>query len=103
MHAIATRRQKAGPNKGNRIGEIPDYGRYRWHVFGFCRPRRGDRHDFDCQGPVDARRSLARHPARHRNADGRQASGDIVFFCHGTTVGTNALLERKGVEDAHCW
>jgi N-methylhydantoinase A len=22
---------------------------------------------------------------------------DIVFFCHGTTVGTNALLERKGV------
>src|SRR3989441_2429785 len=22
---------------------------------------------------------------------------DISFFCHGTTVGTNALLERKGV------
>ena len=22
---------------------------------------------------------------------------DIAFFCHGTTVGTNALLERKGV------
>jgi N-methylhydantoinase A len=22
---------------------------------------------------------------------------DITFFCHGTTVGTNALLERKGV------
>jgi N-methylhydantoinase A len=23
--------------------------------------------------------------------------GDVTFFCHGTTVGTNALLERKGV------
>ncbi len=23
--------------------------------------------------------------------------GDISFFCHGTTVGTNALLEGKGV------
>src|SRR5262249_57601453 len=29
-------------------------------------------------------------------ADGVCAE-DIVFFCHGTTVGTNALLERKGV------
>src|SRR5262245_2881614 len=25
------------------------------------------------------------------------AASDIVFFCHGTTVGTNALLEGKGV------
>ena len=25
------------------------------------------------------------------------AAGDISFFCHGTTVGTNALLEGKGV------
>jgi N-methylhydantoinase A len=24
------------------------------------------------------------------------APGDIAFFCHGTTVGTNALLEGKG-------
>src|SRR5204863_4554904 len=24
-------------------------------------------------------------------------SADISFFCHGTTVGTNALLEGKGV------
>jgi N-methylhydantoinase A len=29
--------------------------------------------------------------------DGGVAPGDITFFCHGTTVGTNALLERKGV------
>jgi N-methylhydantoinase A len=29
-------------------------------------------------------------------ADGIRAD-DIAFFCHGTTVGTNALLERKGV------
>jgi len=28
-------------------------------------------------------------------ADGIRAD-DIAFFCHGTTVGTNALLERKG-------
>src|ERR1700730_12911446 len=28
-------------------------------------------------------------------ADGIRAE-DITFFCHGTTVGTNALLERKG-------
>src|ERR1700742_413072 len=25
------------------------------------------------------------------------APGDISYFCHGTTVGTNALLEGKGV------
>src|SRR5258708_22463635 len=24
-------------------------------------------------------------------------AADIAFFCHGTTVGTNALLESKGV------
>ena len=24
--------------------------------------------------------------------------GEISFFCHGTTVGTNALLERKGAK-----
>ncbi len=28
---------------------------------------------------------------------GGVAPEDIAFFCHGTTVGTNALLERKGV------
>ena len=27
-------------------------------------------------------------------------SGRIVFFCHGTTVGTNALLEHKGAKTA---
>jgi N-methylhydantoinase A len=26
------------------------------------------------------------------------AASDIVFFCHGTTVGTNALLEGRGVK-----
>ncbi|HYJ14545.1 MAG TPA: hydantoinase/oxoprolinase family protein [Candidatus Limnocylindria bacterium] len=26
------------------------------------------------------------------------AAGDISFFCHGTTVGTNALLEEKGAK-----
>src|SRR3979411_503552 len=26
------------------------------------------------------------------------APADIAFFCHGTTVGTNALLEGKGVK-----
>ena len=26
------------------------------------------------------------------------AAADIAFFCHGTTVGTNALLEGKGVQ-----
>jgi N-methylhydantoinase A len=30
--------------------------------------------------------------------DGGISSGDISFFCHGTTVGTNALLEGKGVK-----
>lgn len=28
--------------------------------------------------------------------DRRSAARDISFFCHGTTVGTNALLEEKG-------
>lgn len=26
------------------------------------------------------------------------AAGDVSFFCHGTTVGTNALLEEKGAK-----
>src|SRR6478752_5410825 len=26
------------------------------------------------------------------------AAADISYFCHGTTVGTNALLEGKGVK-----
>src|SRR6201996_7774599 len=26
------------------------------------------------------------------------SAADISFFCHGTTVGTNALLEGKGVK-----
>ena len=29
---------------------------------------------------------------------GASRPGDIGFFCHGTTVGTNALLEGKGAE-----
>lgn len=28
------------------------------------------------------------------------AASDITYFCHGTTVGTNALLEEKGVKTA---
>ena len=28
----------------------------------------------------------------------RGAAADIGYFCHGTTVGTNALLEGKGVK-----
>ncbi len=30
--------------------------------------------------------------------EGRSGRPDIEFFCHGTTVGTNALLEGKGVK-----
>jgi N-methylhydantoinase A len=30
--------------------------------------------------------------------DQRASAGDITFFCHGTTVGTNALLEEKGAK-----
>ena len=26
------------------------------------------------------------------------SAGDISFFCHGTTVGTNALLDEKGAK-----
>src|SRR5205085_6534009 len=28
------------------------------------------------------------------------AASDVGYFCHGTTVGTNALLEGKGVRTA---
>ena len=28
------------------------------------------------------------------------AASDVNYFCHGTTVGTNALLEGKGVRTA---
>src|SRR5262249_40238096 len=31
---------------------------------------------------------------------GGVAAADIAFFCHGTTVGTNALLEGKGAKTA---
>jgi N-methylhydantoinase A len=30
--------------------------------------------------------------------DREAAAGDVSFFCHGTTVGTNALLEEKGAK-----
>src|SRR5918992_1281715 len=30
--------------------------------------------------------------------EGGVAPGDVSFFCHGTTVGTNALLEEKGAK-----
>ena len=51
---------------------------------------------------LDAGRSVARDPARRRGAltsrKRRGAASDVGFFCHGTTVGTNALLEGKGVK-----
>src|SRR5438309_2091354 len=30
------------------------------------------------------------------------ATGSVERFAHGTTVATNALLERKGARTAHC-
>ena len=54
----------------------------------------------DRQGAVDAGRSVARHPGRASRCCSAKgvAAADIGYFCHGTTVGTNALLEGKGVK-----
>ena len=62
-----------------------------------CSSRRGERHVPHRQGAVDARRPVAGLPRRHRR--GRARDGPRLrraAIVHGTTVGTNALLERKG-------
>ena len=46
--------------------------------------------------PDDPSRAILQGIAEPAGASG-VAAGDIGFFCHGTTVGTNALLEGKGV------
>ena len=48
--------------------------------------------------PDDPSRAiLAGHRGADRAARRCAAAGLVGFFCHGTTVGTNALLEGKGV------
>ena len=77
---------------------LPRHGRYRRNVFRFRLSRGKQRRALDRQASVDARRSLARHSGGHRDAAGTgdASAADIGYFCHGTTVGTNALLEGKG-------
>ena len=51
------------------------------------------------QGVDDARRSVARHPARRGRAlrgERRRSPTSIDYLLHGTTTATNAVLEHKG-------
>jgi N-methylhydantoinase A len=47
--------------------------------------------------PDDPSRAIARGTQEGVERDGA-SPGDIVYFCHGTTVGTNALIQHRGVK-----
>ena len=52
-------------------------------------------------GKIPRRRTTRRAPsckASRRCSRKACAAADVGYFCHGTTVGTNALLEGKGVK-----
>ena len=91
-----------GWREGHRI--VPHRHRCRRHLY---RPRRGRRLGADDpgQGPLDPGRSLARRPRRACNCwptrcglDRSALFAETERIVHGTTVATNALLERKGAK-----
>src|SRR3984957_7117380 len=101
MHAIRMRRQ---PASAYTIGRT-ELGKYRVTV-----DTGGTFSDFVCLDQDTGAISITKVPATPDDpsravlngietllADGIRAT-DIGFFCHGTTVGTNALLEGKGVK-----
>jgi N-methylhydantoinase A len=47
--------------------------------------------------PDDPSRGIAQGTSGRRRA-GRRQPGDVVYFGHGTTVGTNALIQHRGVK-----
>ena len=80
-------------------GSLPRHGRYRRDVLGFRLSQRGHRRGHRsprCRRRRTIRRARSCRASRRCSARASRA-GDISFFCHGTTVGTNALLEGKGV------
>ena len=68
--------------------------RRRRHLHRPVPVRRGDRQLPHRQGAVEPRRRGGR--LHERPARARRRRGDSASIVHGTTVGTNALLERKG-------
>src|SRR5581483_6842325 len=73
------------------------YRRHRGHVFRLCVFRRRHGRDPDHQSSIDAERAVSGgFERRQRARRSRRAGRRPFFFCHGTTVGTNALLEEKG-------
>jgi hypothetical protein len=79
-------------------GSLPRHRRYRRHILGFRPSQRADRRNIDREDSLDAddpsRAILAGIEGLLADITG---ADDIGYFCHGTTVGTNALLEGKGV------
>ncbi len=72
-----------------------DWRRHRRHVHRSRAP--WTRWHGGPQGPIDAGRSVAGNPRRYRGHARRRDAGDVV---HGSTVATNAVLERKGARVA---
>src|SRR5947208_2443048 len=98
MHAFRMWRQQAGVSRQGR--EDGALGKYRVTV-----DTGGTFSDFVCLDEDTGAISITKVPATPDDpsrailngidmllADGVRAA-DIAFFCHGTTVGTNALLE----------
>ena len=95
------------PVHGDRASErsephepLPRHGRYRGDVLGFRLSQRRHRRGLDLQGAVDAGRSLARHPARRRDAarPGRRARRHLVLLSrhHGRH---QRAARRQGRQD----
>ena len=78
------------PQSGVTAGD-PGRSRHRRHVHRRRRRRRPDR-----QGAVDPARPRDGRASRHRRARPSPATGRPQALAHGTTVATNALLERRG-------
>ena len=75
--------------------ELDDRGGRRGDVHGFLWARRGGRGGLAAQAGVDAGRSRARD-RRGIEAFLAERGGEVRRLAHGTTVGTNALIQRKG-------
>ena len=75
-------------------------GRYRRHLH---RCRAGSRRTaLQRQDPDDARGARARRARGDRRGAGRGRAGpgDLSIIIHGTTLATNAIIERKGAKTA---
>ena len=73
--------------------------RYRWNVHRFRHPERSDGSAPDVESALDARSARGRKSSTASARWSRRYGirpRDISYFTHGTTVGVNTVIQRKG-------